>query len=73
MKDIKEVIHLQQSKGLNVKCSRIGYEEEGLRLQIFDKVPFNFHIELQLSKSDCEQLIALLQHHYEHEKNRDWK
>jgi hypothetical protein len=68
-----DVIQLRLSKGLNVKCSRIGYEDEGLRLQIFDVVPFNFHVELQLSKADCLDLIELLKDNYEDQKDNNWR
>lgn len=64
---------LELSEGLNIKCNRIGYDTEGLRLQIFDTLPFRFHIELQLSKKDCENLIELLQKSYENEKGKDWR
>lgn len=66
------MITLELSKGLNIDCVRIGYKDEGLRLQIFDTKPFNFHVELQLSKKDCKRLIDLLQKSYENEKERDW-
>ena len=53
--------NLQLAYDLFLRVSRIGYEDEGLRLTIFDQTPFKFHVELQLSRKDAENLIQILQ------------
>jgi len=40
--------------------TRIGYEDEGLRLTFFDKIPHNISFEIQLSKADATKLLTLL-------------
>lgn len=53
---------LRLARGLFLKCDRIGYPDEGIRITVYDDVPYNFHVELQLTRLDAEYLIAALQH-----------
>jgi hypothetical protein len=53
---------LRLAQGLFLKCDRLGYPDEGLRLTVYDDTPYNFHVELQLSRADATYLIAVLQH-----------
>lgn len=57
---IMDPINLTLAKGLNAQLTRIGYPDEGLRLTVFDKIPYNFHVELQLSRSDAVALAHAL-------------
>ena len=56
-----DAFNLQLADGLALRVSRIGYEDEGLRLTIFDQTPFKFHVELQLSRKDTKNLIKILE------------
>ena len=42
---------------MTMRVSRLGYTEEGLRLTFAIGSPFDFHIEVQLSRADAESLI----------------
>jgi hypothetical protein len=54
-------IELKLAKGLYLELSRIGYPDEGIRMIVFDNIPYKFHVELQLSRRDTQQLIGELQ------------
>jgi hypothetical protein len=62
-------ISLKLAKGLHLELSRIGYAEEGLRLTVFDQIPYNFHVEVQLSRSDAVALVSYLQAHIANPRN----
>lgn len=64
-----EFIKLEIAKGLYCEVSRIGYEDEGIRLTFLDTVPYNLHFEVQLSRKDTEQIIQQLQEMLETEEN----
>lgn len=51
---------LELAKGSRCELSRIGYEDEGVRLTFYDRKPFKLHIEVQLSRLDVERLINAL-------------
>lgn len=62
---------LQLAKGQRCELSRIGYEDEGVRLTFYDKKPFRIHTEVQLSRLDVEHLISGLKQSLE--ENEDLK
>lgn len=62
---------LRLADGLHMKTSRIGYPDEGIRLQFFRHVPFKFIVEVQLSKQDAEAVIAALSDELERNRDRD--
>jgi hypothetical protein len=66
---LSEIKQLGIAKTNYIQLSRIGYPDEGLRLTIFDNVPFNCSFEVQLSKSDIKWLIAKLTEALEKENN----
>ena len=50
-----------------MRVSRIGYPDEGLRLEFCIGMPFDFHVEAQLTRSDAESLIEQLRAHLDSE------
>lgn len=62
---------LRLVEGMWVRVSRIGYEDEGIRLTFSTGMPFDFHVEVQLSRIDTEALIESLQDELERNKNRN--
>jgi hypothetical protein len=45
---------------MTMDVSRIGYDEEGLRLTFAIGMPFDFHVEVQFTRADAESLIEQL-------------
>jgi len=64
---IKEnkIVRLELAKGLYFQLTRIGYEDEGIRLTFFDNIPFKLSFEVQLSKKDTKELIEQLKNKLE--------
>ena len=56
-------------EGMYVRVSRLGYEDEGIRLTFSTGMPFDFSVEVQLSRRDTEALIKSLLD--ELERNKD--
>lgn len=46
---------------MRMDVSRIGYDEEGLRLTVALGSPYEFNAEIKLSRADAEWLVARLQ------------
>lgn len=47
---------LDMAKPMHADVSRIGYEEEGLRLTLSIDSPYEFNAEVKLSRADAEWL-----------------
>lgn len=46
---------------MTMDVSRLGYADEGLRLTFAIGSPFDFHVEVQMTRADAESLIEQLQ------------
>lgn len=46
-----------------MEVGRLGYDEEGLRLEFSIGMPYDFSLEVQLSRADAESLIEQLRAH----------
>src|SRR5690349_6364895 len=53
--------HLDLAAPMRMDVSRIGYDEEGLRLTVALGSPYEFNAEVKLSRADAKWLIARLQ------------
>jgi hypothetical protein len=51
---------LDMATPMHADVSRIGYPDEGIRVTVGLRCPFDAHFEVQLSRSDAEWLIARL-------------
>jgi hypothetical protein len=58
---LPSTFQLRMANGLNLQINRIGYPDEGIRFTVFQGMPFNCHFEVQLTRRDAEQVIAILQ------------
>ena len=55
----RRVLDLPRNR-MTMDVGRIGYADEGLRLTFAIGIPFDFHVEVQLSREDAESLIEQL-------------
>lgn len=58
----ERVLDLPKNR-MTMRVARIGYPDEGLRLEFCIGMPFDFHVEAQLTRSDAESLIEQLRAH----------
>lgn len=68
---VSQLRDLSLAKGMTIEVSRIGYEDEGLRLTIAMGCPYQFNAEVKLGRTDAEWLVARIRKELSDPRNKN--